>query len=294
MQNITDPSLLLQSSVKGIEAFYLLREQPAGGFSAGRYMPPTIEDTYHALRCLYAVTCFEKGQDQSSGWNRWKFPGNTPVKVHVDFIKNRLTQEWNNARRLFQLLYSLEILIQADDLHPDLSQFVQYPEVRSFIIEAADSTGAIDELFHAVRISRLLSSGHISPLDKIFHHTDYSIKSLSKLRMFLYLHRELSGNPTYTAVKKWKEWIDRCRNDDGGYGFFPGTTSYTENVYAALKCCVLLGTKPHERDKTTGFLRACRSGRGGFGRRCQGIAFPDSTWYCVSSLITLACMNNTA
>lgn len=278
--------MMLDESLSGAVNFFQVREQESGGFSAGRYMPATVEDTYHAVRCLGLVMAIRQ-----AGNRVWDHLMKNPVRVHLDFVTGRLRGEWNNSRRLFQLLCC------AYNLAPD---FMSYPEsvcpvgkIEHFLETRLQRMPVLDECFHAARVRDIMPcSGKIS-LDILSLMTDYSIKSINELRMLLYLHRHSGCRYLNCAgMTWWASWLRSCRNGDGGYGFFPGTTSYLENVYEAFEAFRLMNMVPEHVDSTAGFVRACRSARGGFGRRCQGIPFPDSTWYGISLLMSLLSMDS--
>ncbi len=278
----TDSATLMEKSLAGITEFFRSREQKSGGFSAGRFMPATVEDTYHAIRCLKAARNFHT----DSVSDIWKYAGAAPIEAHLDFLMTRINEKWNNSKRLYQLLYSLNVLI---DTHISaINPLCSDELIIEFLHTRIRVMPVLDECFHAARIIRLLTDAKKATLDNIPVLTTFPVKSISELRMLLYLSSVLSCALEEHDLNRWREWLRLCRNGDGGYGFFPGTTSYVENIYHALEAFRLLGTAPEDTGTTAGFIRACRSARGGFGRRCEGIPFPDSTWYAVAVLINLA------
>jgi len=286
LQTATFASELLQNSIEGITTFFLLREQPSGGFSAGRYMPATLEDTYHAVRCLKAIDTFSADGQNS----QWHFPGAVLVSTHIDFLKYRMAQDWNHSRRLFHILYCLNAFNFPVSEHNEGLFSTQ--SVRDFLRERIRIMPSIDECFYALRTARMFNNETTMPLDNMPPLTDYSIDSLAELRMLLYLTRHGDRAEFDRVSRQWLPWLKRCLNGDGGYGFFPGTTSYIENVYHAMESYRIIQAAPAKAHETVGFIRACRSARGGFGRRCQGIPFPDSTWHGTAALIFLSRNND--
>jgi len=85
-----------------------------------------------------------------------------------------------------------------------------------------------------------------------------------------------------------KDFLARCENPDGGYGFYPGTTSYVDNIYYALKAFDLLKERPPNPERTYEYLLFCQNPDGGFARRSGAVSFLDSTFYAVSSLKILS------
>lgn len=287
MYKMSDISLILDESLLGVVNFFHVREQH-GGFSAGRYMPATVEDTYHAVRCLRLVIRFRRDGSRYE----WESVLKMPVITHMGFITERLRGDWNNSRRLFQLLYCAYSL--KSDFLSYMKPVCSMEKINNFLSMRMRRTPVLDECFHAARITDMLNCFSCISLDNLPVMADSSIKYISELRRSAYLHRHAGWrhwNDMQTGG--WSEWLKLCRNGDGGYGFFPGTTSYMENVYEAFESFRLLGILPERVDSTVGFIRACRSARGGFGRRCQGIPFPDSTWYGVSVLMNLLSMDFT-
>ncbi len=277
-----DAASLLQESIPGIQTYYLSREQDSGGFSAGRYIPATVEDTYHAIKCLHYLTKFIRQSTNSD--MECVFPNSIAVERHIDFLKGRLDQEWSSSRRLYHLLFCVNTLDSRHtyDICPDKEK------IREFLLFRVKEMPALDECFYTLRIASLFEHGLSIPLDIFPHLSDYSVKSVSELRMLLYLSKRQCHSAERQAIcQQWIPWLHLCRNGDGGYGFFPGTTSYIENVFHAVMAYRLMGSSPEKPYEITGFIRACRSARGGFGRRCQGVPFPDSTWYGTGTLIHL-------
>ena len=277
----TYASQLLEDSIRGITSFYLMREQSSGGFSAGRYMPATLEDTYYAVSCLKLLDNFITGVQTG----KWNFPGAVPVETHMEFLKNRLSQEWSSSRRLFHILYCFNALraLTPENTSPACST----QSVINFLKERIRIMPVLDECFYALRTGHLGNNEMTISLDNLPPLTDYSIKSLAELRMLLYLARHGDNAEFVRISRQWLPWLKRCMNYDGGYGFFPGTTSYIENMHHAMESYRIMERKPEASGKSVGFIRASRSARGGFGRRCQGIPFPDSTWQATASLVFL-------
>jgi prenyltransferase beta subunit len=79
-------------------------------------------------------------------------------------------------------------------------------------------------------------------------------------------------------------WLQRTQNGDGGFGFFPGTTSFIENCHAGLAALSLLGARPIDLDGARAFVVSCQTGRGGFARSPKAAPFLDASWYGIASL----------
>ena len=85
-------------------------------------------------------------------------------------------------------------------------------------------------------------------------------------------------------------WLRGCQNDDGGFGFFPGTTSYMEYSDYALSALHLLGDRPDNPEQASRFIRYCQTGSGGFSRSIRALPFLESSYHAVRALQVLAHM----
>ncbi len=79
-------------------------------------------------------------------------------------------------------------------------------------------------------------------------------------------------------------WFIRCRNHDGGFGFFPGTTSYIENCHFCLAGLALLRKHPGEIKKTKNFIIFSQTACGGFSRNIRAAPFLDASWHAIKAL----------
>ncbi|MGB9627798.1 MAG: prenyltransferase/squalene oxidase repeat-containing protein [Thermodesulfobacteriota bacterium] len=82
-------------------------------------------------------------------------------------------------------------------------------------------------------------------------------------------------------------WVQLCQNGDGGFGFFPGTTSYMENIYCALEILSKLQALPRWIGKCREYILGCQTKSGGFGRALVSFPFIESTFQAVKGLLIL-------
>lgn len=87
-------------------------------------------------------------------------------------------------------------------------------------------------------------------------------------------------------------WLQRSQNGDGGFGFYPGTTSFIENCHAALAALALLGTQPAEPATAAAFIVSSQTGAGGFARNPGAAPFLDASWHAIRSLQLLESMSS--
>jgi len=103
-----------------------------------------------------------------------------------------------------------------------------------------------------------------------------------------YLFLQEMGGRRGEEAEELAGWLQRSQNGDGGFGFFPGTTSFIENCHAALAALSLLGARPLDPANARAFLLSCQTGGGGFGRSPKAAPFLDASWHGVASLRLLA------
>ncbi|AEH45863.1 hypothetical protein Thein_2012 [Thermodesulfatator indicus DSM 15286] len=89
------------------------------------------------------------------------------------------------------------------------------------------------------------------------------------------------------APEKARDFIDyvkKAQNPDGGFGFFPGTTSFLENTYYAFFFLKKFDENPIYLKELKHFLFSCFR-QGGFARAPQGVPFLESTYFGTSLLV---------
>ena len=92
--------------------------------------------------------------------------------------------------------------------------------------------------------------------------------------------------------KEMADWLCRCQNDDGGFGFFPGTTSYMEYCDYSLSALYLLGRRPVYRQRASDFIVYCQAGSGGFARAIRALPFLEASWHAIHALAVLSGTKN--
>jgi prenyltransferase beta subunit len=83
------------------------------------------------------------------------------------------------------------------------------------------------------------------------------------------------------------KWVQLCQNGDGGFGFYPGTTSFMENTYCALEILAKLGSSPVQTELCQRYILSCQTKNGGFGRAPASFPFIESTFHAVMGLLLL-------
>jgi prenyltransferase beta subunit len=83
------------------------------------------------------------------------------------------------------------------------------------------------------------------------------------------------------------KWVQLCQNGDGGFGFYPGTTSFMENTYCALEILSKLNSSPLEIGVCREYILNCQTKGGGFGRAPMSFPFIESTFHAVTGWFLL-------
>jgi hypothetical protein len=230
------------------------REYQEGGFSFVQDLYPNVEDTYYAIRTLQLLM---------ADIDRIKT---------ANYLKSIIWKEVYYPRIVYMLLYlhlSLHI-----ELPLSLVELSKRDWSRFQILDAQYFSDEIQKLLN--KPFRPVSS----PSSFQFHRKD-NLQSLRKKVSVLLNHRIDLEKPGITR------WVQLCQNGDGGFGFYPGTTSYMENTYCALEILSNLGSSPQEIGSCQDYIHNCRTESGGFSRAPMSFPFIESTFQAVAGLLML-------
>ena len=95
----------------------------------------------------------------------------------------------------------------------------------------------------------------------------------------LYFYAELKPS----VAKTYLPYVLASQNPDGGFGFYPGTTSFLENTYYAFFFLRRFGYEPREKEALHSYVLACWR-REAFARSPKGVPFLDATYYALEIL----------
>ncbi|NPA39299.1 MAG: hypothetical protein GXO57_02500 [Thermodesulfobacteria bacterium] len=241
--------------LSGVKEFVLKREKPDGGFGATPLLPPTIEDTYFALKTLY-----ELGEEVS-------------LEKHEKFLLSQdiLKLTFEPAQKLLELLSifkSIEKLLQLKS--QDLKVLIKRAKnkVKAKKVKLSDLSWTF-YILNALGETKSAEKAKNKCL-KLIEKTNFLT-----LKECFYAYNVLKSE----FPEKWISFILEAQNPDGGFGFFKGTTSYMENAFFA--CYVLKGfnVTPKNPSKLLEFIKSCKNKDNGFGRNPQGISFLFTTYY---------------
>jgi prenyltransferase beta subunit len=83
------------------------------------------------------------------------------------------------------------------------------------------------------------------------------------------------------------DWLRKCQNCDGGFGFFPGTTSYVEYCDYSLSALSLLNIRPADPVNAGQYICYCQTGAGGFSRSARAAPFLEASYHALQGLLCL-------
>lgn len=230
------------------------REKEEGGFSLVPDLYPDIEDTYYAIRILKLL---HRGVDRMKTGQYLKTVDWTQV---------------NSQRTLYMLVY----------LHVTLKLEFPLP-LTALLNRDWPAFQNLDGRYFHDEIGKLLHNPFKSPApSSLFRFHDH--ENLQALRKKVSV---LLNHCVDFEREKMIQWVRLSQNGDGGFGFYPGTTSFMENTYCALEILSRLGGSPLKIDDCREYILNCQTKSGGFGRAPISFPFIESTFHAVSGLFLL-------
>ena len=230
------------------------REKENGGFSFAPELYPDIEDTYYAVRTLQLLKA-DIDRDKTA-----------------NYLKSIDWKEVGFPRAVYMLLY----------IHQSLG--VELP--RQLIdLSSKDWSGfaGLDVQYFSDEIGKLLGQ----PLKPLYSpssfqfQTNESLQTLRK-KVAILLDRDINFDKQPII-----RWVRLSQNGDGGFGFYPETTSYMENTYCGVEILSMLNSSPAQLDLCRKYILSCQTNQGGFGRAPFSFPFIESTFHAVSGLLLL-------
>jgi hypothetical protein len=258
----------LRINLPALRDFVLDRLQDDGGFAATPMLAHTIADTWHAVEVL-AVLREVTGNDDLQ-----RIMAHGPTRQYLrDFAAGRHAL---SAR----IKYQLAILLKRFDLRVD-----QLPP-------AGTDTSRFRSFEELLYLSRLGEKNLARPTDAQKDFLRLPLKSVQECFFYLtWQIEDATAAPMGQAeARETAGWLARAQNLDGGFGFYPGTTSFVENSCYALAALELLGALPRDPARAAAFIRSCQTGGGGFGRTPAAAPFLEDSCYAVRGLAILQAM----
>ena len=231
--------------------FVLKKEKDEGGFGATPLLPPTIEDTYYAVKILYLCNF-------SLNIERLK-----------DFLlhQNPLELSLKPLPKYFKLLKYLNLL---NSLSPKIINICKN-KLRKNLTKSLNN---LEKLCFIMEIFEILNENDPTLLIKKHVSNNFSSFNLKSLEAYYYLYKILRDN----FPSEFINIVLEAQNPDGGFGILKDTTSYMDSTYYACYILYHSNLKPKNLTKLKDFILSCWTSDGGFGRNSQGISFLESTY----------------
>lgn len=250
-------------------AFVQTLRQATGGYSATPLLPATIEDTFHAV----AISLVLNESPPS--------PQSEPALT--EYLARRLAAPWLRIDTTFRLLTICRVCGLTLDTE----------RVRSHLIATLLRDDSLDASYYVGKIAREILG--MEPKDFLGSKRPVALPARCAVDdAARYLAVKAMSNQQIEETEDLTEWLQRSQNGDGGFGFFPGTTSFIENSHAALAALRLLGARPVDQANAGSFIISSQTGGGGFARSPGAAPFLDASWHGTASLRLLEEMERSA
>jgi prenyltransferase beta subunit len=243
------------------------RRKMTGGYGATPRLPATIEDTFLAIGISRYLTVLAPGSQLT--------PPPVADQALRDYLRQVQAATWPGLRTTSQLLTVCRFLGLPLDSERSWHYMTHQPGVGTDLLPTS----------YGAEICRLLLPPRAIP-------SAWSTVPLPARLTVAALHHYLlllqwSGHRPPAELDRFIPWLLQSQNGDGGFGFFPGTTSFIENCHHALASLRLLGAAPTAPEKARQFIVFCQTASGGFSRNPRAAPFLDATWHGLAALCSL-------
>ena len=249
--------MITEKEKKELKKFILSREQSEGGFSFSQTTPPTLEDTYFALRLL------EELQEYSV---------NTQT---VSYIKQLNQKEFHHPKHLYQLATIYKITHLTDSEKSLHNKIIHNNEILLNTLSDLYYMVLTKELLH-MQVIRTRNEENIISSAQL-----KSIKSMEECKQLVILMIKLHIS---FQQQEYVHIIQTSQNGDGGFGIIPHSTSFLESTYQALRGLKELQSLPVDIHKCERFVHSCITNIGGFGRQITTVPALEYSYYAFRSL----------
>ena len=230
------------------------REYEEGGFSFVQDLYPNVEDTYYAIRTLQLLMV------------------DIDRNKTANYLKSIIWEEVYFPRIVYMLLY----------LHLSVDTELPVPLV-NLLKKDWSKFQFLNAQYYSNEIQKLLNQP-FKPLLFLSSFQFQAHENLQSLRKKVSVLIDLNIDFDRHQIIRW---VQLCQNGDGGFGFFPGTTSYMENIYCALEILSKLQASPWRIDTCREYILGCQTKSGGYGRAPISFPFIESTFQAVAGLLML-------
>lgn len=261
----------LEKFVEEVFNFFMVRRRETGGFAATPLSPPTIEDTFFTLETIEVLkelskTSISYDPSEDEALKNWL------KHVLMDFALYK-----RSPKILWYLLKLYKTVFKDDPLRMEVEYLRLFSKKVNFY--------GVERVYYLIKIIKFLNLD-IGPLQ-----INLDFNTVRDLYILLWIYKNNFIPSLGVDIDRILTWLNRCYNPDGGFGFLPGTTSYIENTYFALRCYNLLEINPPKLLSIKEFVFSCYEGKGGFSRKPGGTVFLESSYYgvrCIKLLLDLS------
>lgn len=237
--------------------FLRKRRKATGGYGATPRLPATIQDTFQAVAIRLVL-----GEETPT-------PQAEPALAQ--YLARMLAVPWLGIDTTFRLLITCRLCGLALDV----------ARLRAHLAACLSRDASLAATYYVRRIFKeiLEEPESLGPQRPVVLPARCAVEDAAR-----YLFVKTMGGQRIEEAGELTGWLQRSQNGDGGFGFFPGTTSFIENCHAALAALSLLGVKPSDPVNARTFLLSCQTGGGGFARSPGAAPFLDASWHGVAGL----------
>ncbi len=230
------------------------REKNEGGFSFAPELYPDIEDTYYAIR-IFQLLNVDVDQNKTA-----------------NYLKNIDWKEIGFPRAVYMLLY----------IHLSLN-IGPPPQLIDLSIKNWSGFAMLDAQYFSDEIEKLFGR----PLKPLHSSSPFQFQTNESLQALRKKVSILLDHDTNFDRRQIIRWVQSSQNGDGGFGFYPETTSYMENIFCALEILSKLGSSPLQVELCRKYILSCQTKSKGFGRAPVSFPFIESTFHAVVGLSLL-------
>lgn len=237
--------------------FIYSREQPEGGFSFSKTTPPTLEDTFFALRLLEELDRSSVSKSTVS-----YIQSLNPVDMHLPKHLYQLTTIYGIAHLRDHLKIIREIIVSDNKIIPSTLADLYYLVLTKELLRIPITTTGNERQILAIAQKQ-------------------SAKSMEEYKQLVTLmnklHIPFQANEYASRIKKGQ-------NHDGGFGIVTHSTSFLEPTYHALRTLKELQVVPDDINECERFVYSCMTRISGFGRQITTVPSIEYSYYAVISL----------
>lgn len=233
--------------------FIFRRHKKNGGFATFPSLPSTIEDTFYAIDIIVNLNYLDNSINFISRINTEKI---------VNFIKIHEKTKCYLPIRLRYYLHKISEYVLGENFTNE--EKFNHKKVINY-----------EDAYYITQFMPLTDRGKYR-----IPRVDLGDCTCKDIHYYVLLFSKSDAFQFNNIVN----WLRNCQNGDGGFGFYPGTTSFIENCNYCISTLSLLGEMPSNIEKAERFILSCQTGAGGFSRNIKATAFLESSWHAINAL----------